>query len=63
MSKGIIVVDMVDKCEDCVFSNPDGDCCPFHGEISYTEYGSRRPDDCPIKPIPEQDKKGWSGNE
>ena len=22
--KGIIVVDMVDKCEDCVFSNPDG---------------------------------------
>lgn len=54
MSKGIIVVNMPEKCEDCTFSNPDGDYCPFHGEVSYPEYGSKKPSDCPIRPMPER---------
>lgn len=29
MSKGVVVVDIPDKCSDCVFSAPDGDWCPF----------------------------------
>ena len=54
MSKGIIVVDIPEKCEDCVFSNPDGDYCLFHGAVSYPEYGSKKPDDCPIRPLPDR---------
>ena len=53
MSKGIVVVEIPDKCCDCMFSNPDGDWCPFHGEVSYSEYGSRKPDNCPIKELPD----------
>ena len=52
MEKGIIVVDIPEKCEDCVLSNPDGDYCPFHGAVSYPEYDSKKPNDCPIKPLP-----------
>lgn len=59
MAKGIIVVDVPEKCSDCVFSNPDGDYCPFRGAISYVEYDSRKPDWCPIRPLPERkDYKG-----
>lgn len=54
MAKGIIVVDVPEKCSDCVFSNPDGDYCPFRGAISYVEYDSRKPDCCPIRPLPEK---------
>ena len=52
MAKGIIVVDVTEKCSECVFSNPDGDYCPFHGAVSYEEYDSRKPDWCPIRPLP-----------
>lgn len=53
MSKGVVVVDIPDKCSDCVFSAPDGVWCPFHGEVSYPEYGSRKPDNCPIRALPD----------
>lgn len=54
MSKAIVVIDMPEKCSECVFSNPDGDWCPFRGVVSYTEYGSKKPDNCPIRKIPDQ---------
>ena len=58
MSKAILVMDMPERCSECNFSNPDGDWCPFHGEVSYPEYGSKKPDDCPLKPIPKK-YDGW----
>lgn len=54
MEKGIIVVDVPEKCSECIFSNPDGDYCPFHGAISYVEYDDKKPDWCPIRPLPEK---------
>lgn len=54
MSKGIIVLDVPERCGDCIFSNPDGDYCPFHGEIAYPEYETKKPDWCPIQPFPER---------
>lgn len=54
MAKGIIVVDVPERCGDCVFSNPDGDYCPFRGEISYPEYGDKKPDCCPIRSVSEK---------
>lgn len=53
MSKALILLNMPEKCSECVASNPDGDWCPFHGEVTYLEYGSKRPDDCPIKELPD----------
>lgn len=54
MSKAVFVTDNSEKCCDCIFSNPDGDYCPFHGYISMEEYSIKKPDDCPLKPMPEK---------
>lgn len=54
--KAVFVMDMPERCSECNFSNPDGDWCPFHGEVSYQEYGSCKPDDCPLKQMPEKKK-------
>ena len=54
MSKAVFVTDNSEKCCDCVFSNPDGDYCPFHGYISMEEYSIKKPDDCPLEPMPEK---------
>lgn len=51
--QGVIVVDMPEKCQDCAFINPHGNFCPFHGKVSFPEYWRRKPNDCPIKSMPE----------
>lgn len=66
MEKGIIVMDMPEKCKDCPFSSNRigsdhycyilesiGECDAFSYSISIDEYYSK-PDWCPIRPLPER---------
>lgn len=59
-NKAILIIDMPENCNECNFSSVDGDWCQFHGEISFCEYVSRKPDDCPLKPMPEKSYTGKS---
>ena len=66
MAKGIIVVDIPERCKDCPFSSNRigsdhycyilesiGECDAFSHPISTGQYYSK-PDWCPIKKIPER---------
>lgn len=54
MSKAILIVDMPKSCGDCIFSNPDGDYCPFLGCVTFTEFLHRRKEKCPLRELPER---------
>ena len=63
MAKGIIVVDMPERCDDCpveaynetFYGDELNHWCPFEYK-GYTDdvRGNRRADWCPIRPIPEK---------
>lgn len=60
MDKGIAFLDIVEICKDCKFSGSDGDICFIENrEISEFEFLNRKPDWCPIHPIPERFLTGW----
>lgn len=54
MSKAVLIMDMPKCCGDCVFSNPDGDYCPFLGEVTRSEYETCKKADCPLRELPER---------
>lgn len=60
MSKGIIVVDIPKKCDDCQLRHPGlAKCLITEKSTSHTKTGKtlnekKRPDWCPIRPIPDR---------
>lgn len=52
--KAILVMEMPKCCSDCIFSNPDGDYCPFLGVITFSEYETCKKADCPLREMPEK---------
>ena len=64
MSKEVLIIDMQSSCEECILRN-EGACFPVSKQTSicgvyYTMKEGRRPDWCPLKPMPE--KKVLSGD-
>lgn len=57
MAKGIIVMDMPEKCENCplvkYITINDRLCC-ITGKFVYAEQMIKRPDWCPIRKMPEK---------
>lgn len=49
--KGIIVVDVQDNCYQCPAYSDEWDICNISGEDTT---GGKKPDWCPIKPMPEK---------
>ena len=64
--KAILVIDMPEKCEDCLLYN--NECCcadiQWHltGELGYREvwHPEKRQEWCPLKPMPKERKGGGS---
>lgn len=54
MNKAVLIMDMPKSCGDCVFSNPDGDYCPFLGEVTLSEYEGCKKANCPLRELPEK---------
>lgn len=55
MNKSIIVIDTPEVCCQCRFSGADGDCCCLKDKlISEEEYLNKKPDWCPLQPMPEK---------
>ena len=62
MSKAILVINMPDKCSACpCFEFGMDNYCYITGETNYSYY-NKKPDDCPLKPVPEK-KLIWSDDE
>lgn len=53
MAKGIVVVDMPADCRDCLLRSLADDCIVGRNVMEY-RHDKRKPDWCPIKPMPER---------
>ena len=51
MAKGIVVVDMPADCRDCPLRSLADDCIAGRNVMEY-RHDKRKPDWCPIKPMP-----------
>lgn len=52
MAKGIIVVDVPERCGGCLCCDVDYDWCEAKNDCTF--YNSPPPEWCPIKPMPEK---------
>lgn len=53
MAKGIIIMDIPQDCYGCSFATGYGECMVTGETVDHSPQG-RRPESCPIKPVPER---------
>lgn len=52
--KGIIVLDVPKNCKECCLMTSSGHCSPTHRDIFRYEVKEKKPNWCPIKPMPKR---------
>lgn len=61
MSKAVLVMDMPDKCEECplelcIEGQFNANICRGYEKYRVNSDSKKRPDWCPLKPLPEKDE-------